>query len=500
VSRLWPVVLSFVAVLWALAPAAGAQQPRDVLYVGNNWDGTADVIDPHSFERIKRLNIIPDKEERLAEIRMDPAAQGYFLGIRELVGEGHDQFVDDMFSSHDGRLLYVSRPSFADVIGMDLETEEIVWRVKVEGYRADHMAISPDGRHVLVSASTARKVHVIDVEKGAIVGEFESGESPHENNYSADGSLIYHASIGRVYTPTDDPSMDETKGDRWFQVVDARTNEVLKRIDMGVKLEEAGHPDMSSAVRPMALSPDERYVYFQVSFFHGFVEYDLVEDRVLRLAHLPVSEEAKGKRREEYLLDSAHHGLAMNPAGDKLCVAGTMSDYAAIVRRDDFSWTIAANGIKPYWSTNSGDGKLCFISFSGDDAVSVVSYDSAREIARIAVGDHPQRMRMGKLAAGLLGTPRARRPKLAVNASLRRVRVRRPFTLRAVVTVRRGGQLVPVQGARLRLAGARATTNARGQARLRKRRGFESVRRYKLVAKHPDYRPGTLTIRSVRRR
>ena len=62
---------------------------------------------------------------------------------------------------------------------------------------------------------------------------------------------------------------------------------------MGKKLDEFGEPDMSGAVRPMALAPDERYLYFQVSFFHGFVEYDLQEDRVLRLAHLPVSDEAK---------------------------------------------------------------------------------------------------------------------------------------------------------------------------------------------------------------
>jgi YVTN family beta-propeller protein len=339
----------------------------------------------------------------MAEVMANPDRQGYFLGIRQLVGEGHDQFVDDMFSSHDGRFLYVSRPSFADVVAFDLRTRKIVWRAPVEGYRADHMAISPDGRRLAVSASTARKVHMIDTATGKLAGSFESGDQPHENNYSADGRLIYHASIGTVFTPTDDPALDDTKGDRWFEIVDARSLKVLKRLDMGQKLEEAGYPDMSSAVRPMALAPDEKKVYFQVSFFHGFVEYDLVQDKVLRLARLPVSDEAAQKRREEYLLDSAHHGLAMNPQGTKLCVAGTMSDYAAIVRRDTFAYRLAAHGLKPYWSTNSGDGKHCFISFSGDDRVSVVSYATEREVASVPVGDHPQRMRMGELAAGALG-------------------------------------------------------------------------------------------------
>jgi DNA-binding beta-propeller fold protein YncE len=396
---------ALAACLLLVAPAGAAGTTRDVLVVSNNWDGTADFVDPHTFEKLAHLNIIPDIDERMAEIMVDPPRLGYFLGVRELVGEGHDQFVDDSFTSHDGRYLYVSRPSLADVAAFDLTTDKIVWRTRVDGYRADHMAISPDGTRLLVSASTAAVVDEIDTADGKITRTFESGDQPHENNYSRDGKLIYHASIGTVFTPGDDPALDAAKGKRYFQVVDNATFEILKRIDMGKKLAEAGYPNMSSAVRPMALSPDERYVYFQVSFFHGFVEYDLKEDRVLRVANLPLSEKAKNTPREQYLLDSAHHGLAMNPEGTKLCAAGTMSDYAAIVHRDDFSYKIAAEGEKPYWSTNSGDGKYCFISFSGNDAVSVVSYADEKEIARIPVGDHPQRMRMGEVQVGALGIP-----------------------------------------------------------------------------------------------
>ncbi len=385
----------------ALAAPASAQTgppgTLDVLFVGNNWDGTADVVDPLTFRRLDRIDIVPDLEQRKAEIAMDPAKVGYFVAIGQLIGEGNDQLVDDMFSSPDGRFLYVSRPSLSDVVAFDLQTKKIVWRVPVEGYRADHMAISPDGRRLLVSASTARKVHVIDARAGKLVGEFESGDQPHENNYSRDGKLIYHASIGTVYTPTDDPGADESKGDRWFQVVDAKTLKVVKRVVMGEKLAEAGYPDMSSAVRPMALSPDERYVYMQISFLHGFVEYDLQTDRVLRIANLPLSEKAKGLTREQYVLDSAHHGLAMNPSGTKLCAAGTMSDYAAIVNRKTFAYEIVHVGDKPYWSTNSGDGRYCFVSVSGEDRVSVISYATAKEVASIPVGDHPQRMRMGTI-------------------------------------------------------------------------------------------------------
>jgi DNA-binding beta-propeller fold protein YncE len=375
-------------------PVAG--ETRGVILAGNNWEGTTDVVDPYTFERIDRINVIPDKEEREAAIMMDPVDSVFFALIREQVGEGHNQYNDDVFSSHDGRTIYVSRPSYADVVAIDLKTKEIVWRFPVDGQRADHMGISPDGKKLLVSASTANVVHEIDLATGTESGRFASGDSPHESNYSADGSTIYHASIGRVYLPTDSPQEDSTtKGSRVFLIVDADTLEVKKTLDMGAKLEEAGFPDMSSAVRPMALAPDEKTLYFQVSFFHGFVEYDLATDKVTRIAKLPVSESTQKLQRSDYLLDSAHHGLAINGAGTKLCAAATMSNYAAIVDRKTFAFS-RVNGItKPYWSTNSHDGRLCYVSGSGDDAVHVLSYMTGKRVAKFPVGFHPQRVRNG---------------------------------------------------------------------------------------------------------
>ncbi|HKP89834.1 MAG TPA: hypothetical protein VJT75_07630 [Thermoleophilaceae bacterium] len=392
-----------VAITSALAvvPAAEAKRKpsptRPALVVSNNWAGTADFVDPHRFKRLFRLNIVPDKQERLQEIMLAPDKQIYFLAIREQVGEGHDQFVDDSFTSPNGRYLYVSRPSFADVVAFDLKTRKIVWRVPVAGYRADHMAISRNGRTLLVSASTANVVHVIDTTKGKIVAEFPSGDSPHENNFSRDESRVFHASIGRVYTPTDDPAEEASKGKVVFEIVDAKTWKVRRTIDMNEKLEEFGRPDMSGAVRPMAIAPGERFVYFQVSFFHGFVEYDLRKDKVTRLANLPESEEAKGLRREDYLLDSAHHGLSMNPKGTKLCSAGTMDSYVAVTNRRTFRAKIIPVGRVPYWSTNSADGKYCFVSVAGDDRVAVISYAKEKKVATFRTGDHPQRMRMGRV-------------------------------------------------------------------------------------------------------
>ncbi|HEU4656967.1 MAG TPA: hypothetical protein VFR97_05560 [Capillimicrobium sp.] len=382
--RRLPAVLAAAIALTMAAAAPAAAGTREVLLVGNNWDGTVDAIDPATFERLARINVVPDLAQRLAE--MSPDEYAAYLANRELAGEGHDQLVDDVRVSPDGTVLYVTRPSLGDVAAFDLPAGTLRWRTEVSGLRSDHMAMSPDGTRLAVSATTANVVDLIDTADGSIVGGFTTGDFPHENQYSEDGELIYNGSIGRVVAP-DLELLDAAKGNRWLTVADADTLEVERVYDLG------------RGVRPFVIMPGGRTMYVQLSFLHGLVEYDLVQGREVRTLHLPLSPEAQAMRRDEYPLDSAHHGLAISGDHAKLCDAGTVSDYAAIVDRVTLTVDrIVPVGDKPYWATSSGDGRLCFLANSDSDDVSVVTYRRPREIARIPVGDHPQRMRMAEVA------------------------------------------------------------------------------------------------------
>ncbi len=470
----------------ATAPVAGVPEPdksavaapvavreagpglRDVMWVGNNWDGTASIVDANTFEVLKRgVNLIPDKLQETNDLLTDPVGLVYFLAVNVTAGQGHNQYVDDMFTTMDGRYLAVSRPSFADVVWFDVRKAvrgrpgAIVREQQMDGHRTDHMQLSNDGRRLLVSDSTAKQVieySMVDetlpdgtkVKMGDRLRTFPSGETPHESNYTLEGDRILHASIGRVYTPIDDTEpvdgtllgiplarlgltqlkldalvatlpwevLDEAvKADRWLQYVDVDSFDILQRWDMKKELAEAGFPGMSSAVRPIALHPDGHRLYLQVSFLHGIVEFNTrradlngtsdytrggvpepAKGAVTRL--IPLENRVPGMPLEQYVNDSAHHGIAISEDGGTLCVAGTMDDYAALVKRGTgqaryFDETTTGHGYgKPYWVTE-GLNNTCWFSISDNDAVAVISTDTKKEIAYLQVGNHPQRVRHG---------------------------------------------------------------------------------------------------------
>ena len=427
---------------------------RDVMWVGNNWDGTATIVDARALKVLKTgVNLIPDKEQELRDIRLAPDRLAFYLLIQQGPGEGHDQYVDDMFTTKNGKYLAVSRPSFGDVVWIDIAkatstggVDSVVREQQMDGYRTDHMGLSPDGRRLIVSDSTDRKVieySMVDetlpdgtqVKMGDRLRTFPSGETPHENNYSRDGKRIFHASIGRVYTPGDSttvgpvkigPVQDAIKGDRWMQIVNNKDFSIAQRWEMGKELAESGYADMSPAVRPMAIAPDERFIYFQVSYYHGIVEFDtqapdvngkvdytiggIAEPRTGAVKRLmPLPNRVPNMPLEQYVNDSAHHGLAMNKAGTTLCAAGTMDDYAALVDRKTGSAkffdteTTGNDYAKPYWSTE-GLNDTCWISLSETDSLAVLSFKTKTELAYLPVGNHPQRVRHGLVPTAVAST------------------------------------------------------------------------------------------------
>ncbi|MCO8083144.1 YncE family protein [Acinetobacter lwoffii] len=400
-NKKWPrfcLTLSAMAILSALPSVQAASAPansQQVFFVGNNWDGTVTVIRPSGdFGKIGVINMIPDRKERLKEIHLNPIKLIAYTYIQTTAGEGNDQLVDDMYSTPDGQSVVASRPSFADVVSINIKTGKINWRMPVEGFRADHMAVSPDGQRVAVSASSGNVVHVLDIHTGKELGRFSTGDKPHENIYFDGGNKILNSAIGNVETSMDAQWQDFTKGKRFITIADANTHQVVRKIDFRPALDAFGRKDLSNSVRPMVFSKDETKLYAQVSFFNGLIEYDLNQNKISRIGQLPGSDSIP-KDRTKWVNDSRHHGLSISADGEKLCVAGTMDNYATIVDRKTLTAGKLISAGKPYWATRSPDGRSCVISESETDVVTVIDFATGNKVLSVPVGNHPQRVRIG---------------------------------------------------------------------------------------------------------
>ncbi len=76
-----------------------------------------------------------------------------------------------------------------------------------------------------------------------------------------------------------------------------------------------------------------------MSFFHGVVTYNLRKEKVKRITDLPNL--VPDVPREQYLLDSAHHGIALSGNDKRLCIAGTMSSYATVIGKRQLAQAVA---------------------------------------------------------------------------------------------------------------------------------------------------------------
>ena len=328
----------FVLLVAALAGSADAA--TELLYVANNHDGLVTVIAVPEFEVIGEIDVMPDQS---------------------LSDRGKSTYADDLAVSSDGSRMYVSRGGLRDVAAFGLPGGDLLWRIDTDGL-ADHFALSPDGGVLFVSVYSEDRVHVIDTAEGQELARIATCSGPHGMRFSADGSRVYNGCM---------------IGDE-IDVIDSASFEVTRRYSF------------LEGVRPFEISADERKAWVQLTRLHGFVELDLLQGRVTKTIHLPVP---PGVSAQQDFPHTAHHGIALSPDGTRLCAAGTVADYVALLSVPELDLLASIPvGSEPSWAITSLDGRYCYVSSRKDNTVSVISFDEGRELIRIEVGNYPQRM------------------------------------------------------------------------------------------------------------
>jgi len=164
-------IFRLACVLAALAAGlvAPTAQARPVLFVGNVDDGTVTVVDSRALKVIGTFDVTPD-----GKTPQDPVQAMVYPLLVQAKGKN---FVQGLAVSPDGRTLYVSRGFLGDVAAFDIATKKLLWRFQIEGIRADHLVLSPDGKRLFVSALTANKVQVLDTKDPCAGRELSDGRT-----------------------------------------------------------------------------------------------------------------------------------------------------------------------------------------------------------------------------------------------------------------------------------------------------------------------------------
>ncbi len=334
------------------------QKERTVkaILVANNKGGTVSVIDAHSLDVIDEIDVIPDVEaQNKKSISLKNRFLNYKIGIK---------YADDIDVLPDSQTLIVSRPVFDDIAALDLNTHELLWTLDI-GKRPDHQVMTKDGKFLFVSLLADSEGVKIDLDKQEIVGFYQTGEGPHSIVFNHDESLLYNGSLR----------------DPIIVVVNPKTLDVIDTLYF------------NEGVRPFKITDDNQRILTQLSYYHGLVEYDILQKTVLRKIPLPIPDFVREIPKDNYPFMAAHHGISISPDRKYIASVGTVSNYVAFLTYPELKIikTLDA-GVEPSWATNGFDGDLFFVSVRGNNIVKVYSYSKQELVKTITVGDYPQRM------------------------------------------------------------------------------------------------------------
>jgi DNA-binding beta-propeller fold protein YncE len=190
----------------------------------------------------------------------------------------------------------------------DLGTDKKVWQSSYDGPCCERPEVTPDGLTLVVGSDLRDFWYVIDAKSGTLKGKIQAPKSMFAHNMalSADGKTVFMAPNGVTMTIGDVPSMKAIRTITFsdhvrpfvinhdatrvyanlnnllgFEIGDAQTGEVIKRIEAPAALWKAKWGDLNQHFfghgcpsHGIALTPDESEIWVVDNINYGVLVYD----------------------------------------------------------------------------------------------------------------------------------------------------------------------------------------------------------------------------------
>jgi YVTN family beta-propeller protein len=339
------VFLGGLCILLAMPLAAGTA----LVYVTNRGGTTIDVIDAATNKVVHTIGNIESPEV----VRFSP----------------------------DGSRLYIPYRGGNDLIVMDRKTEKIIKKVPLSGW-PNEAQTTRDGKLILVcirntntTAEDAGALDIIDAKSLEKVKSIPTKRGLHDIAVTADGK---YAAAG-------------APGGHFLVVFDLQSKEIAWQVPYDYPVNPIvieNNPDGSG-----------RRIFVQLGPTNGFSVVDFAKRAEVQMIKVPDEPKGFGNGCE-----AISHGIGISPDQKTLWVNSRTANSVFAYSLPDIKLLghvslpeqpipgKAPRGSSPAWVTFSPDSKTVYVSSCGIKTVTAIDVQAMKEVARIAVGEMPDRI------------------------------------------------------------------------------------------------------------
>lgn len=286
-----------------------------------------------------------------------------------------DKYLDDLVVSRDGKTIYVNRVETlgnpmmrhagekGELYAIDTLSGDVKWTLELDGW-PHHMTMARNDQHLFIPLFDKLGIAVVDVRARRVVKMIQAPLGVHGTKLSPDGRKLYTGSM----------LMD-----------------VVVAYDL-VKGTMAKAIPFKDAIRPFAITSDEKKMYVQLSHLHGFKVVDLETEEIIREVAMPPMPE--GTVLPVKYPHTVNHGLELSPDEKYLLAASSLDKKVAVYSHPELELVkVIPTGEEPNWIIFSEDSKYAYVTNRQSDDLSIIDMETLSEIKRLPMGDRPQRMR-----------------------------------------------------------------------------------------------------------